>query len=288
MDNDLFADAARQVLADQCTPAVVRAIEAGGRAAPEAAALWAQLEATGLADALLPESQGGAGLALSQVFGVLEQCGAHALPLAEGLEMSRVLIPKTAGALSAVGGVFSEVISEFSGSIYTETREFDFKGVNSMLAGLLAQGNLFFERNGIGKDMRAVEVWMEGRYPYQVWEIPVRIDGFLNDRGALDEEGLERMIEAFHGEHEKAFAVREEARMTALDANPRIPFAACGFSDGTVLLAELKRFAAYPLDLEPLAPATSMAWSAQGLHLACTFEDGRVALLDLRAVLAQA
>lgn len=80
-DNDLFADAARQLLAAECTPAVVRAIEAGGRAAPEAAALWAQLEATGLADALLSEADGGAGLGLSQVFGVLEQCGAHALPL---------------------------------------------------------------------------------------------------------------------------------------------------------------------------------------------------------------
>ena len=33
MDNDLFADAARDVLADQCTPAVVRAIEKGGRTA---------------------------------------------------------------------------------------------------------------------------------------------------------------------------------------------------------------------------------------------------------------
>lgn len=81
MSDDLFADAARQVLADQCTPDVVRAIEAAGRAAPEAAALWAQLEATGLADALLPEDQGGAGLGLTEVFGVLEQCGAHALPL---------------------------------------------------------------------------------------------------------------------------------------------------------------------------------------------------------------
>ena len=81
MNDDLFADAARQVLADQCTPVVVRAIEAGGRAASEAAALWEQLEATGLADALLPEDQGGAGLTLAQAFGVLEQCGAHALPL---------------------------------------------------------------------------------------------------------------------------------------------------------------------------------------------------------------
>jgi acyl-CoA dehydrogenase len=81
MDDDLFADAARQLLGDQCTPAVVRAIEDSGRAAPEATALWAQLEATGLADALLPEELGGAGLMLAQAFGVLEQCGAHALPL---------------------------------------------------------------------------------------------------------------------------------------------------------------------------------------------------------------
>uniref|UniRef100_UPI0028B0E0ED acyl-CoA dehydrogenase family protein n=1 Tax=Diaphorobacter nitroreducens TaxID=164759 RepID=UPI0028B0E0ED len=80
-DNDLFADAPRQVLADQCTPPVVRAIESGGRAAPATQQLWAQLEATGLADALLPEDEGGAGLGLTQVFGVLEQCGAHALPL---------------------------------------------------------------------------------------------------------------------------------------------------------------------------------------------------------------
>ena len=64
-DNDLFADAARQVLADQCTPPVVRAIESGGRAAPATQQLWAQLEATGLADALLPEDDGGAGLGLS-------------------------------------------------------------------------------------------------------------------------------------------------------------------------------------------------------------------------------
>lgn len=80
-DNDLFADAAHDVLADRCTPAVVRAIECGGRAADAARGLWEQLESTGLADALLGEDEGGAGLELDQAFGVLEQCGAHALPL---------------------------------------------------------------------------------------------------------------------------------------------------------------------------------------------------------------
>ena len=124
--------------------------------------------------------------------------------------MSKVLIPKTAGALSAVGGVFSDAISEFSGSIYTESRDFDFVGVNNMLRTLFGQGEAFFERNRIEPDKRAVEVWMEGRYPYQVWEIPIRIDDFLTDSGELDEAGLSRMVDAFHAEHEKAFAVREE------------------------------------------------------------------------------
>jgi len=84
-DSDLFADAARQVLADQCTPQVVRAIEAGDSCSAQS--LWEQLEAAGLTDALVPESEGGSQLGLGQVFGVLEQCGAHALPLLLGETM---------------------------------------------------------------------------------------------------------------------------------------------------------------------------------------------------------
>lgn len=104
-DNDLFADAARQVLADQCTTQVVRAIESGGRAAPAAQQLWAQLEATGLADALLPEDDGGAGLGLTQVFGVLEQCGAHALPLPLGETMVARALLAQAGVARPAGTV---------------------------------------------------------------------------------------------------------------------------------------------------------------------------------------
>jgi len=101
-DNDPFADAARQLLADQCTPQVVRAIESDGRGAPEVAALWNQLEATGLADALLSEDDGGAGLGLTQVFGVLEQCGAHALPLPLGETLvARALLAQAGGARPA-------------------------------------------------------------------------------------------------------------------------------------------------------------------------------------------
>jgi acyl-CoA dehydrogenase len=84
---------------------VVRAIEAGGRGAAATTALWEQLEATGLADALLSEDDGGAGLGLTQVFGVLEQCGAHALPLplAETL-VARALLAQ-AGVARPAGSI---------------------------------------------------------------------------------------------------------------------------------------------------------------------------------------
>ena len=75
--DDLFADALRQLLLDQCPPQLVRAIEAGGSAEP----FWKQLEASGFADAMLGEEQGGAGLALPDAFALLELCGAHAVPV---------------------------------------------------------------------------------------------------------------------------------------------------------------------------------------------------------------
>ncbi|MBA2963820.1 MULTISPECIES: acyl-CoA dehydrogenase family protein [Ramlibacter] len=75
--DDLLSDALRQLLQDQCTPQLVRAVESG----QSPAGLWAQLEESGFADALVPEDQGGAGLALSDVFPLLALCGSQAVPV---------------------------------------------------------------------------------------------------------------------------------------------------------------------------------------------------------------
>ena len=89
----LIVDALRDLLTGQCTPAVVRAIEnevaARTSRAPAAentpksaaAALWQQIEETGFADLLLPESAGGAGLPLRDAFAVWDLLGQHAMPL---------------------------------------------------------------------------------------------------------------------------------------------------------------------------------------------------------------
>ena len=101
MEDDLFADAARQLLQGECTPARVRAIEAGG--SPRA--LWESLEQAGFADALVPEDAGGAGLALAQLFDVWSLAGAHALPVPLGETMLARALLAGAGAERPPGAI---------------------------------------------------------------------------------------------------------------------------------------------------------------------------------------
>ena len=76
--DDIYANALETVLRDHCTPAVVRAIEAGD--VPAASALWTQLDASGFADSLLPD----AGLGLRDMLPLLWITGQYATPLPLG------------------------------------------------------------------------------------------------------------------------------------------------------------------------------------------------------------
>ena len=117
--DDLFTDALRQLLADQCTPQLVREIESG----QPASALWKHLEKSGFADALVSEAQGGAGLSLAAAFPLLELCGSHAVPvplaetmlaralLAEaGIERPEGSVTFGQGALQPNGGVHCTLV----------------------------------------------------------------------------------------------------------------------------------------------------------------------------------
>ncbi len=72
-----FFDSADRLFADECTPAHIRQVEAGG----DPTKLWDALVSAGFADALLPESAEGAGLTLSEAWPILFCMGRHALPL---------------------------------------------------------------------------------------------------------------------------------------------------------------------------------------------------------------
>ena len=73
----MFVEAIEDILQETCTPAVVRAIEAGQSPAP----LWSAVAEGGFLELLTPEADGGAGLALAELFPVLVTLGRYAMPL---------------------------------------------------------------------------------------------------------------------------------------------------------------------------------------------------------------
>jgi acyl-CoA dehydrogenase len=74
---EMIHDGVGRILADKCTPSVVRAIESGASCED----LWRQIDETGFIDALSPEAAGGAGLSLTDVLPIPDLCGRYAVPV---------------------------------------------------------------------------------------------------------------------------------------------------------------------------------------------------------------
>jgi acyl-CoA dehydrogenase len=89
--DNLFFEGLSRLLQDHCTSRMVRDIEAGG----SVERLWAQIEESGFADVMLDEENGGAGLGLTEIFPLIELCGAFALPVPlAGTILARALLVK--------------------------------------------------------------------------------------------------------------------------------------------------------------------------------------------------
>ena len=133
--------------------------------------------------------------------------GLNIVPIAQALGCRRVLLPRTAGALSACGGQFSNIVSEFSGSRYAHSGSFDFEGVSTTLAGIAARMDGFEQKlrdRSIERFGR--EYFVEARYINQQWEMEIAMpmDRF---EGQAD---VERLVETFHDVHFRRYAVKEE------------------------------------------------------------------------------
>ena len=153
--------------------------------------------------------------------------GLNVVPIARELGSPRVLLPATAGALSACGALFSDVISEFSRSRYAETRTLDADAVNEVLADIEARADAFLaDLADIDPVATRKEFTVEARYRAQIWELDVPIPSRIVDGGVTALE------DAFHETHERVFAVREpgqylecllwKVRATAVPRKPAV------------------------------------------------------------------
>lgn len=133
--------------------------------------------------------------------------------LAAEIGCPRVLVPRLAGALSAVGGQFTDVVAEFSVACPTTTAHFDFDAVNAALADLDAQAAQFAGRlRERGLPDGAVEYGVEARYAYQVWDLELSVPT-SRFRGEGDVVALR---EAFDRLHQRIFAVAEPGQTVEL------------------------------------------------------------------------
>ena len=132
--------------------------------------------------------------------------GLNIVPIARELGCRQVLVPRTAGALSACGGQYSDIVSEFTQSRFAYTGDFPFEAVNRVLAEITASmDRLEAELRERGLTRFKREYFVEARYPYQVWELDVALP-----KGRFEGQAdLDATIEAFHREHERVFAVKE-------------------------------------------------------------------------------
>jgi len=130
--------------------------------------------------------------------------GLHIAAIAAELGVKKVLIPRVAGALSAYGGVFADITSDFSASKFTVSTGFEFDGVNKVLAELEGQAEDFLGRMGVTKNRRKLNFYVEARYPYQVWELSVPLRG----RRVKSAVQLKQLVNDFHNMHEKVFTVK--------------------------------------------------------------------------------
>lgn len=125
--------------------------------------------------------------------------------MAARLRTRRALIPAAAAGLSAAGALASELARDFSAVHFTTTAAFDREGVNTTLDRLRSRCETFISETGDAATATRVELFVEARYPRQVWEIevPLPVSRFATN------EDVAALCSAFHAQHHATFAFSE-------------------------------------------------------------------------------
>ena len=132
--------------------------------------------------------------------------GFNIVAIAARLGCPRLVIPSSCSALSATGGLLSEISAEHAIALFTTTAAFDFDAVNDALDELLRRCRTLLADAPEGSDEPVVELLAEARYPGQVWELELP----LRRARLRTSDELAELCEDFHRLHEEVFAVRDQ------------------------------------------------------------------------------
>lgn len=131
--------------------------------------------------------------------------GLNICRIAREADIRRMVIPRLAGGLSALGGLFSDLMAVFSRGVFISTSRFDFAAANEVLASLHADIDQFFA--GVALDGQPLRrIICEARYAQEMWEIEVPI----GDRKAFDDpQDIQQLQQDFDAIHLDLFATQQ-------------------------------------------------------------------------------
>jgi N-methylhydantoinase A len=126
--------------------------------------------------------------------------------IARELGCARYLAPRTAGALSALGAQYSDVIAEATVSHATATDAFDFAGAAQAFAALDAQlAGLRARLAERGAAEVRVQHLVQARYATQLWDLEIALPGGHIDSAA----DVAALAEAFSREHARVYSIHD-------------------------------------------------------------------------------
>ncbi|MBD3924224.1 hydantoinase/oxoprolinase family protein [Nocardioides cavernae] len=132
--------------------------------------------------------------------------GFNTVAIGRRLSCPEVIVPLMGPALSASGALISELARGFEVNGKTSSDAFDHAKVEAVVEDLTARCREFIDDAGDDTLASSVEFAMEARYPSQVWTLQVPVD--VED--TRTEDGVARLVEAFHAAHRETFAVADD------------------------------------------------------------------------------
>lgn len=130
--------------------------------------------------------------------------GMHAVEIARQLGIKKVVVPKNAGVLSAIGLLLADSTKDYSASVLKPTHEVRKSELKQCFRALEKKGIMEMRREGFFEKDLSISLAMDLRYSGQSYEIMVPIS-----RADIDESAY---ISKFHRAHQKLYSYHHPDR----------------------------------------------------------------------------
>ena len=124
----------------------------------------------------------------------------HATTLADALDVPRVVVPRTAGVLSALGLLISDILYDYSVSRVRPWAAVTPDSLAESFADFHERGRARLEDEDLGSERMQFERTVDLRYEGQSFELSVPVPS-----GDLDAAALETVVDRFHDRHRQRY-----------------------------------------------------------------------------------